>query len=341
MSKKVAIALGVTALAAPVGALSASGSRTFDHTYGARWSPAGSRVAFVVFGNGRSPALKLATAAGTRPVTLTSSWYVAQAPAWSPRGRKLAFVRMRNVSDPDEASSLWTVDIRTRAKKRLALSSARYDPNSDLAWSPSGSRIAFTLLDEPPNSVAAYRIYTVKATGGSRRLLTWGQRPDWSPGGKTIVFDSTPWPYSTTEVWAVNADGTGTRLLASQASQPRFSPDGGRIAFQRDGDIWSINADGSDQERLTDAPEPDVVPRWSPDGRRLAFLRGSSPYQLYVMNADGSGQAQVAPSPAFDPDWSPNGKSIAYARCGLSGFRSCRVAFANVGASIQAERRLG
>jgi Tol biopolymer transport system component len=268
MSKKVALALGVTALAAPLGALSASGSRTFDHTYGARWSPAGSRVAFVAFGNGRSPALELATAAGTQPMKLTSGWYVAQAAAWSPRGRKLAFVRMRNVSDPSEASSLWTIDLRTRVKQRLALSSARYDLNSDLAWSPRGSRIAFTLLDEPPNSVAAYRIYTVKATGGSRRLLTWGQRPDWSPDGKTIVFDSRPSPYSTTGVWAVNADGTGARLLAAQAARPTFSPDGTQIAFQRNGDMWSMNADGSDQQRLTDAPEPDVVPRWSPDGRQ-------------------------------------------------------------------------
>ncbi len=86
-------------------------------------------------------------------------------------------------------------------------------------------------------------------------------------------------------------------------------------------------------------------PTWCRAGRptadKIALLRGSSPYQLYVMNADGSGEAQVAPSPAYDPDWSPNGKTIAYARCGLSGFRSCRVAFANVGTSTQAEPQLG
>jgi len=334
MSKKVALALGVTALAAPVGAVSASGSRTFDHTYGARWSPAGSRVAFVARGNGRNPALEVASAAGTRPVKLTSNWYVAQAPAWSPRARKLAFVRMKNVSQSNEASSLWTIDIRTRVKQRLALSSARYDLNSDLSWSPSGSRIAFTLLDEA-HGAAAYRIYTVKATGGSRRLLTAGQHPDWSPDGKTIVFDSTPWPYSTTEVWAVNADGTGARLLAARAVQPKFSPDGRRIAFERDGDSWSMNSDGSGQQRLTDAPEAEGTPRWSPDGHRIAFLRGSSSYQLYVMNADGSGEAHIAPSSGFelDPDWSPNGKTIAYARCTSINPRSCRVAFANVGAS--------
>ena len=115
MSKKVALALGVTALAAPVGALSAISLRTFNHGYGARWSPAGNHIAFVALGPG-TQALEVAT-------------------------------------------------IRTRVKKRLALSSARFDLDSDLAWSPGGSRIAFTLLDEP--HVAAYRIYTVTATGGA------------------------------------------------------------------------------------------------------------------------------------------------------------------------------
>jgi len=334
MSKKVALAACATALAAPTGALGTGGSSAVDHAYGAHWSPSGNRIAFVALGHRRNRALEVATAAGTHPVKLTGSWYVAQPPAWSPRGRKLAFVRMRNVSEPNETSSLWTIDIRTRVKKRLALSSARYDLDSDLAWSPSGSRIAFTLLDEPPNAAADHRIYTVKATGGSRRLLTTGQRPDWSPDGKTIVFDYfDSWGLPpTSAIWAVNADGTGPRLLAAQAARPKFSPDGTRIAFQRDGDIWSMNADGSGQQRLTDATEGEYTPHWSPDGRRIAFLRGW-PYQLYVMNADGSGEAQIAPSSGLelDPDWSPSGKRIAYTRCTSSTLRSCGVAFANVG----------
>jgi Tol biopolymer transport system component len=332
MSKKIALAVCATALAVPTGVLSTSGSRTFDHAYGARWSPTGNRVAFVAFGNGRNPALEVATAAGTRRVKLTSNWYVAQAPAWSPRGRRLAFVRITNVSRETETSSLWTIEIGTRVKKRVALSTARFDLNSDPAWSPSGSRIAFTLLDEPPNSVANYRIYTIKGTGRGRRFLAQGQRPDWSPDGKKIVFDRTPRLSSTTEVWAVNADGTGARLLAAPAVQPEFAPDGRRIAFQRNGDIWSMNADGSGQQRLTDASEAEFAPRWSPDGRRIAFLRGR---QLYVMNADGSREAQIAPSSAFGlvPDRSPNGKTIVYTRCTSSTLRSCRVAFANVGTS--------
>ena len=89
-----------------------------------------------------------------------------------------------------------------------------------------------------------------------------------------------------------------------------------------------MNADGSNQKQLTQG----FAPVWSPNGRRIAFLRGSSRYQLYVMNADGSGQRQLAPSTAaeFDPDWSPDGRRIAFARCTSSILRSCDVYIAKV-----------
>ena len=71
---------------------------------------------------------------------------------------------------------------------------------------------------------------------------------------------------------------------------PAWSPDGRRIAFAsgRDGnfEIYVINADGSRQRRLTRNTGRDVGPVWSPDGRRIAF---ESNWQVYVMNADGSG----------------------------------------------------
>ena len=327
MSKKIALAVCATALAVPTGALSTSGSRTFDHAYGARWSPTGNRVAFVALRNRGNPALKVATGAGRLPVNLTGNWYVPQPPAWSPRGRKLAFIRIKNVSRSTETSSLWTIDIAARAKKRIALTSARFDLGSDPVWSPNGSKIAFTLLNEPPNTAPDHRIYTIKGTGGHRRFLAVGQHPNWSPDGKKIAFDWTPRLSSTTNVWTVNSDGTGARLLAAPGAQPEFAPDGRRIAFQRNGDIWSMNADGSGQQRLTDGSEVDHTPRWSPDGRRIAFVRRGQ--QLYVMDADGKRQAPIASSSAMelDPDWSPNGKAIVYTRCASTNLRSCRVAF--------------
>jgi Tol biopolymer transport system component len=113
-------------------------------------------------GRGNQP-LELVNPKGTGLVNLTRKWFVAQAPAWSPHGAKLAFIRTTNVSRPTETSSLWTIDTATRTKKRLAVSAVRFDQESQLAWSPNGSRIALSRLDD---AVRNYRIYTAKANGG-------------------------------------------------------------------------------------------------------------------------------------------------------------------------------
>lgn len=76
-----------------------------------------------------------------------------------------------------------------------------------------------------------------------------------------------------------------------------------------------MNADGSEQTRLTNNPKVDNWPNWSPDGKRIAFTSyrdGNA--EIYVMNADGSGQMQLTDNPASDlwPVWSPDGSRIAF-----------------------------
>jgi Tol biopolymer transport system component len=115
------------------------------------------------------------------------------------------------------------------------------------------------------------------------------------------------------EIFVMNADGTGeTRLTNNPAfdGHPDWSPDGEKIAFERDFDeIYVMNAaDGSGQTRLTTGE----APSWSPDGEKIAFARGD----IYVMNADGTGETRLTNSPTFDgyPDWSPDGEKIAFTR---------------------------
>lgn len=96
----------------------------------------------------------------------------------------------------------------------------------------------------------------------------------------------------------------------------------------RDGDyaIYEMNADGAGQRRLTDR-EPNssspaqlffqIDPSWSPDATQIAFAsRRRGPFDIYVMNADGTGTRRLTSTREWDdrPTWSPDGARIAFAR---------------------------
>lgn len=76
-------------------------------------------------------------------------------------------------------------------------------------------------------------------------------------------------------------------------------------------DIWVMNADGTGATNLTDTSDLDEFdPVWSPDGTRIAYISDSFVRNLSVMNADGTGATSVAAG-ALSPSWSPDGTSVA------------------------------
>jgi Tol biopolymer transport system component len=224
-------------------------------------------------------------------------------PAWSPDGRKIAFSGGAQgifVMNPD-GSEHQRLRPRPKAGRKASL-----------AWSPDGRKLTF--LNDAFHHDFGFDLYVMNADGSGRRSLTQSglaSDPGWSPDGRKIAFVSNR--DGNDDVFVMNADGSGLgRLTRNPAgdSAPVWSPDGRKIAFvsNRDGtfEVYVMNADGSEQHALAartvggrgkpmgEVAAPDDAPAWSPDGRKIAFVSDrDGTYDVYLMNADGSGQERL------------------------------------------------
>ncbi|MGB5527970.1 MAG: hypothetical protein WBO43_00965 [Gemmatimonadota bacterium] len=114
------------------------------------------------------------------------------------------------------------------------------------------------------------------------------------------------------EIWIARSDGSGAARITSTAANeyyPAWSSDGNRIAYERDGEIWTMREDGSNQVRIFDFG---THPTWSPDGSRVAFTDAGD---IWILNADGSGLTGLTGNPTANqhPAWSPLGNYIGFA----------------------------
>lgn len=256
---------------------------------------------------------------GTKRERLTTNSRIDNHPAWSPDGRRIAFLTGGFLSSLDAEFLDGT--------GHVLYSSIRFREYPWGAHFPGGV----------PMHYLAFRLYTMAPDGSHvQRLPTdpgWllPVPPQWSPDSERLAI--VKFREGALRLYTVEADGGGLRRLTDTVSVPSWSPDGKRIAFAKpDGGevaLYTIAADGTDAQRVITIPyapeytqDEDPDPRrdwiptvaWSPSGEHILY----SCYQVVcVVALDGTlvGTAPLALRPHVGSSpvatWSPDGSRIA------------------------------
>jgi dipeptidyl aminopeptidase/acylaminoacyl peptidase len=240
-----------------------------------RWSPDGSRLAFVSEREaGRKGQLHVMPAGGGEPVRLTDLRHGVSAPEWSPDGTRLAFAA--RVGGPPEPT---TEEDKRKSKPARVITTMKYRFNGE----------GFTYDRRS-------QIFVVAADGGEPRRLTEGEYdhvdPVWSPDGRWIAFAAAR--HETRDhddggdIWLVAAEGGPARCLtatAGPAAHPAFSPAGDTVAYVgrsalnaagRNIRLFTVPVAGGPPRTLTadfdrSCSPLGVRPLWSRDGGALTF----------------------------------------------------------------------
>jgi Tol biopolymer transport system component/DNA-binding winged helix-turn-helix (wHTH) protein len=286
------------------------------------WSPDGGALAFSESRPDRTHArisLLSLSDFSVRPLTFPSGQDIDYAPAFSPDGSTLAFVRSVVTGD---VSDLYSVPVKGGEPKRLTFSNRGIA--CQLAWTADGSEIVFC-----SDRGGVPTLWRVSASGGTARAIegvgAGACMPAVSRNGNRLAYRHL---LKRDGIWRLSLnDPTHGKVPPVQVvsakglnGRPDFSPDGRKIAFESDRlgyqDIWICDSDGSNCGQLTSLHGEAGAARWSPDSRHIAFeFRPKAHSEIFLVDVPG-GHPRLLPTLAGSdnggPSWSRDGNWIYF-----------------------------